>query len=202
MPPGQRDGQRGGRWAGVPLPDRRSRRRGELLAAGVAVLGAPDRPALTVRAVCRQAGLTERYFYESFTDRDEFARAVYDHVCASAMDALGSAVTPRAAVERFVTLMVDDPVRGRVLLLVPQTEPALIHSGAEWMPSFIALVQNKLTTIADPAVQNMVATGLIGALTALFTGYLSGTLAVSREQFIDHCVGMLLAQAGQAAARR
>ena len=32
-------------------------------------------PAVTVRAVCRQAGLTERYFYESFTDRDEFVRA-------------------------------------------------------------------------------------------------------------------------------
>jgi AcrR family transcriptional regulator len=195
-------GQRGGRWAGVPLSDRRSRRRDELLAAGVAVLGASDRPALTVRAVCRQAGLTERYFYESFTDRDEFARAVYDDVCTSAMNALSSAATPREAVERFVTLMVDDPVRGRVLLLVPQTEPALLHSGPEWMPSFIALVQNKLTTIADPAVQNMVATGLIGALTALFTAYLSGALAVSREQFIDHCVDMLLTQAGQAAARR
>lgn len=195
-------GRRGGRWAGVPLPDRRSRRRDELLAAGVAVLGAPDRPTLTVRAVCRQAGLTERYFYESFTDRDEFARAVYDAVCAGAMDALSSAVTPREAVERFVTLMVDDPVRGRVLLLVPQSEPALIQSGAEWMPGFIALVQNKLTTIADPAVRNMVATGLIGALTALFTAYLNGSLAVSREQFIDHCVDMLLSQAGRAAARR
>jgi AcrR family transcriptional regulator len=68
---------------------------------------------LTVRAVCRQAGLTERYFYESFADRDEFVRAVYDHVCSTAMAALASSDTPRDAVERFVALMVDDPVRGR-----------------------------------------------------------------------------------------
>ncbi len=38
----------------------------------------------------------------------------------------------------------------------------------------------------------MVATGLIGALTALFTAYLNGTLTATREQFIDYCVEMLL----------
>ena len=42
---------------------------------------------------------------------------------------------------------------------------------------------------APPA---MVATGLIGALTALFTAYLNGRLAATREQFINYCVDMLL----------
>jgi AcrR family transcriptional regulator len=158
-------------------------------------LGSERGPALTVRAVCREAELTERYFYESFTDRDEFVRAVYDDVCNRAMATLMSATTPREAVERFVALMVDDPVRGRVLLLAPEVEPVLVRSGAEWMPSFIDLLQRKLTTISDPALQNMVATGLIGALTALFTAYLDGRLAASRDQFIDYCVAMLLSRA-------
>ena len=69
-------------------------RRDELIAAGVALLGGAQGPALTVRAVCRAAGLTERYFYESFADRDEFVRAVYDDVCARAMSALTTAKTP------------------------------------------------------------------------------------------------------------
>lgn len=188
-------GQRRGRWSGVPLPDRQALRRGELIAAGVPLLGSENGPALTVRAVCRDAGLTERYFYESFGDRDEFVRAVYDDVCNRAMAALMSAGTPREAVERFVALMVDDPVRGRVLLLAPQTEAVLIHSGAEWMPSFIELLQSKLTAISDPVLQKMMATGLIGALTALFTAYLDGRLAASREQFIDYCVDLLLTRA-------
>ena len=85
-------------------------------------------------------------------------------------------------------MMVDDPVRGRVLLLAPEVEPVLIRSGAEWMPSFIGLLQRKLTTITDPAIQNMAATSLIGGLTALFTAYLDGRLTASREQFIDYCV--------------
>lgn len=190
-------GQRRGRWSGVPLDDRRALRRDQLITAGVAMLGGANGPALTVRAVCREAGLTERYFYESFSDRDEFVRAVYDDVCTRAMSTLMSATTPREAVERFVALMVDDPVRGRVLLLAPEVEPVLVQSGAEWMPSFIKLLQGKLTEITDPTMQNMIATGLIGALTALFTAYLDGRLTASREQFIDYCVEMLLTRAAR-----
>jgi AcrR family transcriptional regulator len=188
-------GQRRGRWSGVPLQDRQTLRRDELVAAGVQLLGGAAGPALTVRAVCRAAGLTERYFYESFADRDEFVRAVYDDVCSAAMSALTTADTPRDAVERFVTLMVDDPVRGRVLLIAPEREPVLAKSGAEWMPSFIELLQRKLTRITDPAKQAMVATGLVGALTALFSAYLYGRLATTREQFIDYCVDMLVSRA-------
>ncbi len=170
-------------------------RRDELIAAGVKLLGAEGGPALTVRAVCREAGLTERYFYESFADRDEFVRAVYDEVCTRAMAALRTADTAREAVERFVGLMVDDPTGGRVLLLAPSSEPALSRSGAEWMPSFIELLQHKLTRITDPAAQAMTATALIGALTTLFTAYLDGRLSVTREQFIDYCVDLLLSRA-------
>jgi AcrR family transcriptional regulator len=188
-------GQRRGRWSGVPLEDRQALRRDELVAAGVQLLGEKSGPAVTVRAACRQAGLTERYFYESFADRDEFVRAVYDDVCTRAMSTLMSATTPRQAVERFVALMVDDPVRGRVLLLAPAVEPVLVRSGAEWMPNFIDLLQRKLTEIGDPVRQKMIATGLIGGLTTLFTAYLDGRLEATREQFIDYCVEMLLSRA-------
>ena len=187
-------GQRRGRWSGVPLESRQALRRDKLVAAGVQLLGDKSGPAVTVRAVCREAGLTERYFYESFTDRDDFVRAVYDDVCTRAMSTLTSATTPREAVEQFVALMVDDPVRGRVLLLAPEVEPVLVRSGAEWMPSFIELLQRKLTRLGDPVLQNLVATSLIGGLTALFTAYLDGRLAATRKQFIDYCVDMLLSR--------
>ncbi|HEX3285905.1 MAG TPA: TetR/AcrR family transcriptional regulator [Mycobacterium sp.] len=188
-------GQRRGRWSGVPLQDRQQLRRDELIAAGVDLLGGEAGPALTVRAVCRAAGLTERYFYESFSDRDEFVRAVYDDVCTRAMSTLSSSTSAQDAVERFVALMVDDPTRGRVLLLAPTVEPVLTRSGASWMPSFIELLQRKVTRITgidEPAVRAMAATGLLGALTALFIAYLDGRLTATREQFIDHCVDMVL----------
>lgn len=188
-------GQRRGRWSGVPLEDRNALRRDTLIAAGVQLLGGEGGPSLTVRAACRRAGLTERYFYESFSDRDHFVRAVYDDVCTRAMTTLTTAKTPREAVEQFVALMVDDPVRGRVLLLAPAVEPVLTRSGAEWMPNFIELLQRKLTLIVDPMVQKLVATSLIGALTGLFIAYLNGQLGATRTQFIDYCVEMLLSTA-------
>jgi AcrR family transcriptional regulator len=184
-------GQRRGRWTGVPLESRLALRRDNLIKAGVQLLGSAGGPALTVRAVCREAALTERYFYESFADRDEFVRAVYDDVCTRAMSALTSATTPREAVERFVELMVDDPVRGRVLLLAPAVEPVLTRSGAEWMPNFIDLLQRKLSRIGDAVLQKMIATSLIGGLSGLFTAYLHGQLGATRQQFIDYCINML-----------
>lgn len=184
--------QRRGRWSGVPLADRQALRRDQLLAAGVRVLGDADGAPLTVRAVCRQADLTERYFYESFSDRDQFVRAVYDDVGTRAMAALASAHTAREAVEQFVALMVDDPILGRVLLLGPETEPALTRSGSKWMPNFIALLQHKLTRLGDPVRQQLVATSLIGGLTGLFSAYLNGRLSADRGQFIDFCVDMLV----------
>lgn len=107
-----------------------------------------------------------------------------------------SATTPREAVERFVALMVDDPVRGRALLLAPEAEPALANCGSEWMPNFIELLQRKLTAVTDPAIQAMTATSLIGGLTALFVAYLNGRLPTTREQFIDYCVAMLMDRSG------
>lgn len=185
-------GRRRGRWSGVPLAERQALRRDEFLSVGVQLLGDAGGPALTIRSVCRAAALTERYFYESFTDRDEFVREVYDDVCTRALAALMSARNPREGVERFITLMVDDPARGRVLLLAPEREPILTSAGAKWMPDFIVMLQRTLTRIGDAAVQQMVATGLIGALTTLFAAYLNGRLEASRSQFIDFCVDMLL----------
>ncbi|WP_084794035.1 TetR/AcrR family transcriptional regulator [Actinokineospora bangkokensis] len=182
---------------GSTLADRRAARRAALLAAGVAILGDPTRPGVSVRAVCRATGLTERYFYESFTDRDEFVRAVYDHVGQRAHEALVTATAgahqadlPRAAVEAFVDLVVDEPAVGRVLLLAPAAEPVLSARGQQLVPAFVTLVHDHLAT-ADPDERQMTALGVVGALTALFAAHLDGTLAVSRERLVEHCTALV-----------
>ncbi|BBZ09008.1 hypothetical protein MDOR_31770 [Mycolicibacterium doricum] len=58
-----------------------------------------DRRHIAGRGV--PAGLTERYFYESFADRDEFVRAAYDDVCTRAGAAAGPVHrVPRRPTER------------------------------------------------------------------------------------------------------
>lgn len=184
----------------MTLEQRREARRESLLSNGITLLGAKDGPAVSVRAVCRAAGLTERYFYESFTDRDQFVRAVYAEVGEKGRAALVSAVAAaesthgraEAAVDAFVKLMVDDPAMGRVLLVAPLSEPALGGRGLELMPGFVGLVHDQLSAVTDPVEKELVAVGLVGALTNLFIGYLDGAIAASRDQLVTHCVNLVM----------
>ncbi|MFD8497827.1 TetR/AcrR family transcriptional regulator [Amycolatopsis sp. NPDC059657] len=187
-------------WAGTKLEDRKAARRSQLIDAAVDLLGAEDGPALSVRAACRHAKLTERYFYESFTDREALVAAAYEHVGALAhqvlVDAVQAAPTPdaraEAAVTAFVELIVDDPRQGRVLLLAPMTEPALSRRGVELLPAFAALVRDQLSNGADDLDRQMTAIGLVGALANLFIAYLDGTLEVPRDRLVRHCVALVL----------
>lgn len=182
------------------LAQRRTARRAELIAAGIEMLGAAEGPAVTVRGACRRAGLTERYFYEGFADRDQFVRAVYEEVGMRAHGALAKAVEgsgtqaerAAAAVDAFVGLMVDEPAVGRVLLLAPISEPALSGIGMALLPAFVTLVFEQLTAVPDLVEKQLLATGTVGALTALFIGYLDGTLVVERERLVAHCVALVL----------
>lgn len=191
------------RWGGTDMAERRRARRDALLSAGIDLLGAPDGPAADVRAVCRASGLTERCFYDSFDDRDAFVRAVYAAVGEQVRTVLEGAVgtvpqprdVPGAAVPAFVELIVDRPAVGRVLLLGPLREPALGGRGLDLAPAFVALVRHQLTAITDREERHLVAVGLVGALTSLFIGYLDGTVAVSPERLVRHCVSLLV-QAG------
>lgn len=53
------------------------RRRAQLVAAGLAVFGTAGFRGATVRGICREAGLTDRYFYESFDTKEDLLLAVY-----------------------------------------------------------------------------------------------------------------------------
>lgn len=180
------------------LSARQRVRRECLLEAGVALLGDEERPGVTVRGVCRRAGLTERYFYESFSDRGAFVRAVHRDVGERAHEAVAAAVRAhpaelaRAAVEAFVQLLVDRPEMGRVLLIAPLTDPALSEQGQALVPGFVTLVRDQLSEVADPQRKEMTALGVVGALTTLFVAYLAGTLTVPRDRLVEHCVALVL----------
>lgn len=181
------------------LDQRRRQRRTRLLEVGIELLGAAENPAVSVRAACRAAGLTERYFYESFADRDTYIREVYEEVGERARTALVAAVEQASngtelaelAIRAFVALVLDHPEAGRVLLLAPLREPTLGGRGLALAPNFVALVQAQLGVLDDPDERALRALGLVGALTSLFIGYLDGTVTVPRERLIRHCLGLL-----------
>ena len=183
----------------VSLEERQENRRRAMLDEGITLLGGAEAGALGVRAVCRATGITERYFYEAFGTRDGFAQAVFDDVSDRAQEALVGAVRgaadpadmSTAAVTAFVELVIDDPDAGRVLLLAPYREAALSERGLGRMPGFFAVVAGAMPSEVDETARRLVSIGLVGALTSLFTEYLSGRLDVTREQLVAHCVRLV-----------
>lgn len=64
-------------YAGESLAERMARRRLQFLDAGLEVFGTTGYRTATVRQLCRQAELTDRYFYESFEGTEDLLMAVY-----------------------------------------------------------------------------------------------------------------------------
>jgi AcrR family transcriptional regulator len=166
-------------WGGTTLDARRDARRRRLLEVGFELLGGQGSAAVTVRSVCRHAKLTDRYFYESFADRDELLVAVYDVVAEEARDVLASAVaraasraTPgprrpeviaRAAVVAFLGLLTGDPRKGRVLLLAPMTDATLSAHAVGLMPMFAELIRVQLAAAGDDSAASTDDGGSSGA---------------------------------------
>jgi len=67
-------------YRGQSQEQRRAERRGRLIAGAIAVYGERGYHQATVKAVCEAAGLTERYFYESFANSEALLIDSYNAV--------------------------------------------------------------------------------------------------------------------------
>ena len=69
-------------WRGQTIEERQAERRDRLIEAGIELFGTQGYAATSVKAICTEAGLTERYFYETFNDREDLLSEVYDILIA------------------------------------------------------------------------------------------------------------------------
>lgn len=111
-------------YGGETAADRAARRRRQLLDAGLEVFGTVGYSAATVRQLCREARVADRYFYEEFASTEDLLLAVY-HACLdrlrdAVVDAVGAAEgeiadLARAGLLAFLTVVRDDPRLARVV---------------------------------------------------------------------------------------
>ncbi len=87
-------------YRGVQAGERLERRRRQFIDAGLDLLGQTDPDDLTVRAICAKAGLTARYFYEGFADKDAFVHAVFDSATETLATTTQAAVAGAPAAEQ------------------------------------------------------------------------------------------------------
>jgi AcrR family transcriptional regulator len=199
-------------YGGQSAAERAAGRRERLLDAALELVGQSGWRALTVRGVCERAGLTSRYFYESFGDRDALAAAAFDTVAAEAAEAVLDAVLAapdsapekaRAAIGAFVDLVADDPRRAGVLFGDAPEIAALTERRLQTTRAFATLVAAQARAfygipVGEDALVDTTAAMLTGGLAQTLLAWTSGTLQTTRDQLVEHCATLFVA-AGEAA---
>ncbi|WP_139138115.1 TetR/AcrR family transcriptional regulator, partial [Acinetobacter baumannii] len=64
-------------FKGLSLSERKEARREKLIEAGIATYGTLGFFSVTVKDVCQEAKLTERYFYESFKKSEDLFQTIF-----------------------------------------------------------------------------------------------------------------------------
>jgi len=72
------NGSSGRSYRGLSPEQRTAQRRERFLEAGLNIFGNEGFHAATVRKLCKEAGLTDRYFYESYASMEELLIDVYE----------------------------------------------------------------------------------------------------------------------------
>lgn len=175
---------KGRKFRGLDAEQRQAERRARLIEAGLETFGTRSFRATTVKDVCQEARLTERYFYESFANREELFSAVYEHCVAGVRERLlrelaqhpadAQAMT-EAALRMLFTALRDDPRLARVLFLdVLSAHSDMDKHSLNALTGFSDLLQGFMQQLY-PQVQKtrlnpmLLATGLVGAIVLLVT---------------------------------
>ena len=113
-------------YGGVSATERVAARRARLLDAGLELYGTRGFAVTGVKDVCRRAGVTDRYFYESFRDSAELFTAVFDRATSDLLALVAHKVGEvppepesqvRASIETFVRALAEDPRKARVVFV-------------------------------------------------------------------------------------
>ena len=190
------DGPSTARTAASTQPTASQSAAASFLDAGLDLLGSPDQDLteLTVRAICRQAGLGLRYFYESFTDKDDFVAAVFDWVIADIAATTQAAVAAapikeqsRAGMANVVRTIAGDARVGRLLFSTQLSNAVIVRKRADSTALFAALLFQHAGALGATVTDRIKATShfVVGGVGQMISAWLSGDVALEPDRLID-----------------
>ena len=202
------------RYRGVTPEERRAQRRERLLAAGLELFGTRGYANTSIRQVCVEAGLNQRYFYESFCSPEELLLATREQIVAelyrTAIPQAAAAESPedkaRAGLTVWWKLLTDDPRKGRVMFIevvgvsdaLEQRRLQSRHQLADFIVAQGSMLYGFTGAEEWQVDATLTARSLVGATVELLVDWLHGEFDRPVEDLIDHCVRMYML-AGEAA---
>lgn len=200
------------RWNGLSTEERQRERRRLLLDAAANLLASEGSAGTTVRAVCAEARLNPRYFYESFEDLDALVVAAYDDVVVQLRKQVTAAVSAaedddaamRAAIEATVRFVDEDRRRGRILYIEALGNEALNLRRIQTGVGLVELVQvdtsRRRKGTPDTTAGRMGAAVLVGGFSELLVDWIEGRLDVTADRLVDDATQIFIAVRDAAAA--
>ncbi|WP_460367035.1 TetR/AcrR family transcriptional regulator [Actinocorallia lasiicapitis] len=184
-------------YRGRSPAERTAERRARLLAAGLDLWAELGWQGVTVRGVCGRSGLTDRYFYESYPDRDALLLAVFDQVkdhLAATMLAVPWHGEPRAIMHAMLTALLrelrEDPRKATVAFTEPAGSPALQARRHETLLDLADTVAAKIEAVAGVPVRPLVLYS-VGGVGTLIGTWLAGRFDATPEALADQCADLI-----------
>ncbi|MFW0787883.1 TetR/AcrR family transcriptional regulator [Gordonia sp. CPCC 206044] len=179
--------------------ERSAERRGRLVDAGIDLVGTGGVNAMTMRAVCRCAGLSQKFFYESFTDTDDLLHEVYRTTFERARSVVDEAVAGapdgsprRVGVDAAAQLVAEDVRVCRILFVEPIADRRLREYVRESILDLISPGLRRPTRRARvPVGTRMQYATLFGSIISLFIEWSEGNFGDDRSAFVDHVTAVL-----------
>jgi AcrR family transcriptional regulator len=201
----------GRRYGGRTAEERRAERREQLVRAGVQLIGTVGFGNTSIRAVLRESGLAERYFYESFDSLATLLVAVHEHVhlqvvaqVRAATEAAGAdtEARARAGLLAFVQTITSDPRWVKIKLA------ELGGSEGQGMADFRRRAHDEyaeLFVLYGPAQKtnarglqpHALALAVVAGVESLLDSWAAGQLHMTLDQLIDHSVVIIKGTASE-----
>ncbi len=197
-------------WRGIDATDRVSARREQLLDAALTVFTANGYANAKVQDICKVAGLTQRYFYESFPNKEVLLGALVERIAGDGLAATAAALaeTNRPVTElahdglkALIDNLVADPRRGQVLLV---ESVAVSSSIEELRREHFARLSDLIREVgiaalgkdAPPVLDaDLTARAMVGSTIELLVALVRGELDISTNRVAAHLVLMFEATA-------
>lgn len=191
-------------FKGMTLEQRRQMRRQQLMEAGLALYGTQGFMAVTVRAICQHARLTERYFYESFENPVDLFTAIYNDLIAkllheidvaSAQQNLTGLMRIEVAARTLLETIQADERMARILfmeaaVMVPSQHATALRSAVDAFNQLITLiiVQVEPRLAQAPTQLALLSTGLNGLTTQIIMRWVFEQFKMPLELVLETCM--------------
>jgi len=204
------------RYRGVAPSERRADRRERFLEAGLELFGTRGYAGTSIRELSAGASLNSRYFYESFTSREDLLYHVYRRIvrdlASRAAQAVAAADTiegkARAGLRAGWTTLTEDRRKARIVALeVVGVSDRLERLRRETRHALANLTVQGALSVAPRDIQLrldpvLTARALMGGVVEVLADWINGDVDATVDEVVEHFTQLFTAEAYAAVVPR